>query len=56
MDTGGGESREKSEKGRAGGGQIVAIKKTIKADWTTEQWEYGLLIKIKLKDVKNTED
>ena len=49
-------SRIAREVRKRGGGQIVGIKKTIKADWTTEEWEYGLLIKIKLKDAKETED
>ncbi|XP_043477868.1 uncharacterized protein LOC122508520 [Leptopilina heterotoma] len=44
-------TREKSGRGRAGGGQLIGIKKKLKMEWSVTEWEFGLQIVIK-KDNK----
>ena len=43
----------KHTKGRASGGQLIGVKKTLDASWNQTEWEYGLQLQIKKK---NSED
>ena len=40
------------QKGRASGGHLIGIKKSISANWEVDEWEYGMILKRKEKEEK----
>lgn len=37
-------AKKEKQRGRAKGGQLIGIKKEIKKEWSTREWEYGMII------------
>lgn len=44
-------AEKEKKRGRASGGQLIGIKKKLKAEWKIQEWEYGLTLKIKGSEI-----
>ncbi|XP_015126995.1 uncharacterized protein LOC107048360 [Diachasma alloeum] len=48
------EAKRIHKRGKASGGHLVGIRKTLKADWIVEEWEYGMKLRIQERESRES--